>query len=710
MDLLLCLAERAGEVVDKRELVDLVWQTEYVADNTLTRRIAELRDAFGDDARKPRFIETITKRGYRLIAEVRSIDTDRPYPPADVDAHPPDEVSPYPGLAPFTEADADNFFGRESEIASLWRKIASRRLLTVIGPSGAGKSSLLRAGIAARAPPGWRAVVCHPGDEPFVAVARALAPDLAGDADEMRQLLAFRDPDMALAVTARWRGRWSEALLVVDQFEELFTVTPEPVRAPFVALLRRLVDAARVHVVLVLRDDFLFECHRYPELAPIFADLTPVGPPEATGLRRALTEPAARHLVVFDSETLVDEMVAEVEHERGALPLLAFAMARMWELRDRDRRMLTREAYEAIGGVGGALARHAETTLEVIGHERLPIVRELFCNLVTAKGTRAIREVDDLLSVFEESVLPPVASKTLGVRRCTSHSERSERSRLTPHSEHSPSHPSPARTMADEVLRALIDARLLTTYEVREDDGKPTRRIEIVHESLLRSWPRLVRWQTQDADAAQLRDQLRQAARLWADRGRPDELLWTGGSYREFALWRERYPGGLSSDEQAFADAMVRHAGRRCGRGRARRGGGNAGGALASLGAAGPADRVSAARGDRPSDHGRLSTQRPRLCVTQHRDRGLPTSAKDRSGGGAELAHAVDHRSEPAARPRDRRRLQPGRSVAGGRPLQPRARAVATGGRITDVLAIPGGERPGVLHARLEGAALDLPR
>ncbi|MGD8440771.1 MAG: winged helix-turn-helix domain-containing protein [Holophagae bacterium] len=569
MDLLICLAERAGEVVDKRELVDLVWQTEYVADNTVTRRIAELRDAFGDDARNPLFIETITKRGYRLIAEVRQIDGDRPDPTADLDARCPDEASPYPGLAPFTDADADNFFGREPEIASLWRKITNRRLLAVIGPSGAGKSSLLRAGVVARAPPGWRAVVCHPGDEPFMAVARTLAPDLAGDADEMRQLLGFRDPDTALAVTARWRGRWSEALLVVDQFEELFTVTPEPVRTPFVALLRRLVDAARVHVVLVLRDDFLFECHRSPELAPIFADLTPVGPPEGPELRRALTEPAARHMVVFDSETLVDEMVAEVEHERGALPLLAFAMARMWELRDRDRRMLTRESYETIGGVGGALARHAEATLEVIGHDRLPIVRELFRNLVTAQGTRAVREVDDLLSVFDRSALPPVASKTLDVRRLTSHSERSERSRLTPHSERSersPPHVKPARDAAEEVLRELVDARLLTSFEERgaDDEGAPAiHRVEIVHESLLRSWPRLVRWQTQDADAAQLRDQLRQAARLWMDRGRPGELLWTGASYREFALWRERYPGGLSAEEQAFADAMVRHAGRR---------------------------------------------------------------------------------------------------------------------------------------------------
>ncbi len=113
------------------------------------------------------------------------------------------------------------------------------------------------------------------------------------------------------------------------------------------------------------------------------------------------------------------------------------------------------------------------------------------------------------------------------------------------------------------MLRTLIDARLLTSFELREGDGEPTSRVEIVHESLLAKWPRLVRWQTQDADAAQLRDQLRQAARSWEQRGRPDDLLWTGTSYQEYQVWRSRYPGGLSELEEAFGQAMTELAGRR---------------------------------------------------------------------------------------------------------------------------------------------------
>ena len=112
-------------------------------------------------------------------------------------------------------------------------------------------------------------------------------------------------------------------------------------------------------------------------------------------------QPALQCGYRFEDDELVEEMLAEVEGERGALPLLAFAAARLWEQRDRETGLLTRQAYHDIGGVGGALARHAEATIDRIGTDRIAIVRELFRNLVTAEGTRAVREWDELLSVFE---------------------------------------------------------------------------------------------------------------------------------------------------------------------------------------------------------------------------------------------------------------------------------------------------------------------
>jgi len=204
--------------------------------------------------------------------------------------------------------------------------------------------------------------------------------------------------------------------------------------------------------------------------------------------------------------------------------MLAFAVAQLWEKRDTEKKELTRSAYQAIGGVSGALAQHAESTLTAIGQHRLPIVRELFRNLVTAEGTRATRKVENLLSVF----------------------------------------PDTQREEAEQVLRRLIDARLVTSFKEEVVEGNVGHhRVEVVHESLLTSWPRLVRWQTQDADAAQLRDQLRQAARTWEEHDRAWDYLWTGKAYREFSVWRENYPGGLTELEEVFARALTSHAKRR---------------------------------------------------------------------------------------------------------------------------------------------------
>lgn len=126
-----------------------------------------------------------------------------------------------------------------------------------------------------------------------------------------------------------------------------------------------------------------------------------------------------------------------------------------------------------------------------------------------------------------------------------------------------------ATAAAGEVLDALIDARLLTSYERAGEGGESHQQVEIIHESLLSAWPRLVRWQTQDADGAQLRDQLRQAAQLWQDRGQHEDLLWSGQAYRDFALWRERHPVPLTTTEDAFARALQSNATRRTRRRRA---------------------------------------------------------------------------------------------------------------------------------------------
>ena len=411
-----------------------------------------------------------------------------------------EEAQPYPGLSSFTEAEAEYFFGREAEVEGVWKRLPQRHLLAIVGPSGAGKSSFLRAGLIPAKPAGWAHLICTPGTSPFVSLGQALVSEVAGDTDAMRQMLRFDDADVAADLFRRWRNAHAEALVVVDQFEELFTLNTAEVQSRFAALLSRLALEADVHVLLAMRDDFLFRCQEHEGLRPVFSDLLPLGPPTGDSLRRALVQPALKCGYRFEDESLVADMLHAVEGERGALPLLAFAAASLWDHRDREQGLLTRAAHDAIGGVAGALAQHAEATLDRAGQDKLGLVRELFRNLVTAQGTRDVRDVDELLTVFPEG----------------------------------------QRADAAGILQGLINARLLTSYEAHgaEPRERSGRRVEVVHESLLTAWPRLVRWRTEDEGGSQLRDQLRQAAHLWEEKGRPEDLLWTGTVYREFELWR----------------------------------------------------------------------------------------------------------------------------------------------------------------------------
>jgi WD40 repeat protein len=459
-----------------------------------------------------------------------------------------EDLHPYPGLASFTKDDAEYFFGREAEIEHMWRKLEGPpRMLALVGPSGAGKTSFLRAGLLPTRRAGWSYLISTPSSDPRASLRRALVAALDDDAEAIRELAAGGD-DATITAVSRWAKTNDRAVVVVDQLEELFTLNTSDEQRRFAALLGRLTLEADVFVLLSMRDDFLYLCHRHEALQPVLADLTMLGPPEGAALRRALVQPATTCGFRFEDDELVDDMLAEVEGGRGALPMLAFAAARLWEKRDSDSGHLTRQAYKDIGGVGGALARHAEATVDRIGVERIPIIRELFRNLVTAEGTRAVREWEELLSVFDggggEGVKPSPAKRpntTMG----TPH--RTVGEGLIPSRD----------AAAEEVLQELIDARLLTSYETREGDEEPTRSVEIIHESLLANWPRLVRWQTQDQEGAQLRDELRQAARAWDEHGRPNDRLWSGTAFREFQLWSERYPGGLTEIEEAFARAMT---------------------------------------------------------------------------------------------------------------------------------------------------------
>jgi WD40 repeat protein/serine/threonine protein kinase len=426
----------------------------------------------------------------------------------DVDTHAAaDDRPPYLGLTTFATGDADRFVGRERETDMFLNRLRNWPLQIVVGASGAGKSSFVHAGVIPALPPRWRAITMRTGSAPLSSLGARLA-DGGVTTTELRPVLESA-PEAAAALIAH-AARGDTIVLVVDQLEELFTVCQDArERERFAALLSALAASpdAPTRVVATIRDDFLMHLEG---LAPVRALLGPslflLGNPSRADLVRTIVEPARRAGFEMSDPELADDMVRAVAERPGALALVSFTAARLWELRDRAFRQLTRKAYDAMGGVGGALGRHAEDTLAMLSSEEQRLARDAFRHLVTSEGTRAIITADEL-------------RERLGSPR------------------------------AGGVIEKLVAARLLSIVEVDAES-----RIEIVHETLISAWPRLQQWVREDLDGARMREQLRHAARQWHERSRARELLWRGDMLHDLERWRAR-DGASSELEAAFADA-----------------------------------------------------------------------------------------------------------------------------------------------------------
>ena len=358
-----------------------------------------------------------------------------------------DDRAPFLGLDSFATTDADRFVGREHEIDAFINRVRRQTLQIVVGPSGAGKSSFIHAGVIPGLPTGWRAVSMRPGSAPLATLAVRLGA-VGVTADELRTLFGLA-PRVAAPGLARVAGA-GELVVVVDQLEELFTLCDNPAeRLRFATVLAELSSAPDrgTRVICTVRDDFLMHVEA---LAPLRAMLSPalflLGNPSRDDLARIVVEPARRVGYALSDDELARDMVDVVADRPGALALLSFTASRLWELRDRRFRQLTRKAYDAMGGVAGALGQHAETTFLSLLHDDQRIAREAFRHLVTADRTRAVMAVDEL------------------------------KQRL-------------ASTRADAVIDQLVAARLLAVVE-----GDSHSDIEIIHEALIAAWPRLLQW------------------------------------------------------------------------------------------------------------------------------------------------------------------------------------------------------------------------
>lgn len=524
-DTLVLLLQSRGRIVGKEELMHALWPESFVEESNLTQNIFVLRRILGDDRNGHSFIQTVPRRGYKFVAavqeaELSSLESDLP-------ANYWRTHSPFRGLQVFETDDAWLFFGRESETEELLSHMEHAPVLSVVGNSGSGKSSLLRAGLipalqqGSSCPNGsqneqWRIAVFRPSVDPFDYLAEVLPSQLAPELSlqeraefihHFRNKLSAGESNLRDAIAALAGAMSDEAgptrvLLMVDQFEELFTLTRD--RRIRDAYIDSLLAAARldcvvpVHLVLAVRADFYPECMEHAALSrTMAANQYNVGRMSHEQLRESI-EKRLQLASAHAEAGLIDSLLEDVGSEPGNLALLEHALGQLWEKCGGFACTLTNKAYAEIGRLRGALGRHADEVYAGLRDEvQKQQAKRIFIQLVQlgdgAPDTRRRVAKADLLSLGKAEEI-------------------------------------------DFLLAHLASRRLISTGE-EEQEGF----VEVSHEALIREWPLLRDWLTQNRDDLGLERRLLQLAEEWQNLNRDKDALLQGIRLTQAEEWLGRH-------------------------------------------------------------------------------------------------------------------------------------------------------------------------
>jgi formylglycine-generating enzyme required for sulfatase activity/tetratricopeptide (TPR) repeat protein len=422
--------------------------------------------------------------------------------------------NPYRGLLPFETAHRELFFGRSAEIQLVIERVRAQHFVLLGGESGVGKSSLARAGVLPLVAEGaladeltWTIHRQVPGRRPLLMLVHALAVMLEMDEDT---ILSDIEQGDVLGVSRRLRRRHGKGrglLLFFDQLEELVTLADRREAERTSAFLASLEGTPGIRVLATARLDYLAALAALPGLGPLVErSLYIIRPLKAEAVRQVVVEPARAKGVRFENEALIERLVTAATGTGGALPLLQFALAQLWEQRDVHEGVITVAAFDAIGGVEGALSRHATGVHDALLPETRQAMRHLLVRLVTSNGTRA-RQTATELGVHEHE----------------------------------------ARRKA---IAALVEGRLVVADEL---DGEPV--YEIAHEALISGWPKLRAWLDRASNIRAVQERLTAATREWERSGRAQEYLW---GPKQLAAGEAIERADLSDAEAAFLAASAR--------------------------------------------------------------------------------------------------------------------------------------------------------
>ncbi|MGI0494608.1 pentapeptide repeat-containing protein [Alkalinema pantanalense CENA528] len=427
------------------------------------------------------------------------------------------EENPYQGLLAFTPATKQFFFGRDRVVDDLVLKLEDGNFVPLIGASGSGKSSVVRAGLVPRLEGlGWRVLEpIVPGTDPMWALRSLTAGLYEGD---------VMTPDGGVRPRIAGDGR---ILLVVDQFEEVFTLCRSPQeRVQFIeALLALAGDLDRVAIVVTMRADFVEACLVHEALTQVIQrDAVYLGALTGSDLEEAIEQPAIVQGASLQPKLLA-QILQDVASEPNCLPLLEFALTQLWE--KRSDRVLTLAAYRQLGGVAGSLNAHAEAIYKQLAtQKREDWAKQVLLKLVRTgegnKDTRQRQRKVDLLAMGKDSL---------------------------------------EREAIESVIATLVDGRLLVSDRVDDQDA-----IDLSHEALMTSWERLVGWREVDRETRRLVDKIEDAQREWQAnhqkrkyllegrllkdarrllKARPEIVLGVKGFIQKSTWWRRTQLAGL---------------------------------------------------------------------------------------------------------------------------------------------------------------------
>jgi WD40 repeat protein len=475
----------------------------------------------------------ILEDGKFIIEGTTSVSINEPPSPGE---------PPFKGLQFYDESDADLFFGREALTASIINRIGeclrangkgeqnrTGCFLGIVGASGSGKSSLVRAGLIPafkyEIPPvagssiqgsgRWPVHIITPTAHPIESLAISMTRESVS-VEATHQLMKDMSSDPS-SLRLHLRKLLSQSksgdliLLVIDQFEELFTLCGDvSERTNFVENLLTAVSPdsdGKTILIITLRADFYAHCAQYDRLRlALERNQAFIGPMNLDELRCAIEEPARRGGWEFE-RGLVDLILRDIGNEPGALPLLSHALLETWK--HRRGKTMTLESYAESGGVRGAIARTAETVFnQDLQPDQRIIARNIFLRLTE------------------------LGENTQETRR------RATLTELIPHPQDTP--------QVEAVLKKLVDARLVTT-------GEGT--VEVAHEALIREWPTLRQWLDENREGLQLHHQLNNAAQDWQQLHNDSGALYRGVRLHQALEWADKNDDQLSQLEREFLTA-----------------------------------------------------------------------------------------------------------------------------------------------------------